>query len=66
MFFPDNVHSRGDAELRCKWVLKGEPVLMDLTSPRRGDKAIYYSVVCSETGCVKGGGKVDHVGGSTG
>ena len=39
--------------LRGKWVLKGEPALVDSTSPRRGEKASYYSAVCLETGEVE-------------
>ena len=34
-------------------VLKGEPALVDSTSPRRGEKASYYSAVCLETGEVE-------------
>ena len=43
----------GDGDLRGKWVLKGEPALVDSTSPRRGEKASYYSAVCLETGEVE-------------
>ena len=50
VFFVDEAHFRADAELRGKWVLKGEPALVDSTSPRRGEKAGYYSAVCLETG----------------
>ena len=39
--------------LRGKWVLKGEPALVDSTSPRGGEKASYYSAVCLETGEVE-------------
>ena len=39
--------------LRGKWVLKGEPALVDSTSPRWGEKASYYSAVCLETGAVE-------------
>ena len=46
-------HFRADAELRDKWVLKGEPALVDSTSPRYGEKASYYSAVCLETGEVE-------------
>ena len=35
--------------LRGKWVVKGEPALVDSTSPRRGVKAGYSSAVCLET-----------------
>ncbi len=52
-FFADEAHFRADAELRGKWVLRGEPALVDSTSPRYGDKASYYSAVCLETGEVE-------------
>ena len=45
--------SGADADLRGKWVLKGEPALVDSTSPRWGEKASYYSAVCLETGEVE-------------
>jgi transposase len=41
-------------DLRGKWVLKGQPALVDSTSPRWGEKASYYSAVCLETGEVEG------------
>ena len=50
VFFADEAHFRADAELRGKWVLRGEPALVDSTSPRYGEKASYYSAVCLETG----------------
>ena len=53
VFFADEAHFRADAELRGKWVLKGEPALVDSTSPRYGEKASYYSAVCLETGEVE-------------
>ena len=52
-FFADEAHFRADADLRGKWVLKGEPALVDSTSPRWGEKASYYSAVCLETGEVE-------------
>ena len=36
-----------------RWVPQGEPALVDSTSPRRGEKASYYSAVCLETGEVE-------------
>ena len=51
--FADEAHFRADAELRGKWVLRGEPALTDSGSPRRGEKASYYSAVCLETGEVE-------------
>ena len=53
IFFVDEAHFRADAELRGKWVLRGEPALVDSTSPRLGEKATYYSAVCLETGEVE-------------
>ena len=53
VFFADEAHFRADAELRGKWVLKGEPALVDSTSPRYGGKASYCSAVCLETGEVE-------------
>lgn len=53
LFFVDEAHFYADADLRGKWVLKGEPALVDSTSPRYGEKASYYSAVCLETGEVE-------------
>ena len=53
IFFTDETHFRADAELRGKWVLRGEPALVDSTSLRYGEKASYYSAVCLETGEVE-------------
>ena len=53
IFFADEAHLRADAELRGKCVLKGEPALVDSSSPRYGEKASYYSAVCLETGEVE-------------
>ena len=53
IFFADEAHFRADAELRGKWVQKGEPALVESTSPRYGEKASYYSAVCLETGEVE-------------
>ena len=50
IFFVDEAHFYADVDLRAKWVLKGEPALVDSTSPRWGEKASYYSAVCLETG----------------
>ena len=53
IFFVDEAHFRADVDLRGKWVLRGEPALVDSTSPRLGEKATYYSAVCLETGEVE-------------
>ena len=45
VFFADEAHFRADAELRGKWVQKGEAALVDSNSPRHGEKASYYSAV---------------------
>ena len=50
IFFVDEAHFRADVELRTKWVLRGEPALVDTSSPKYGEKATYYSAVCLETG----------------
>ena len=39
IFFVDEAHFQADADLRGKWVLKGEPALVDSTSPRWGRKS---------------------------
>ena len=53
IFFADEAHFRADAGLRDKWVLRGEPALVDSSSPQYGEKASYYSAVCLETGEVE-------------
>ena len=53
LFFADEAHFYADVDLRGKWVLHGEPALVDSTSPRWGEKASYYSAVCIETGEVE-------------
>ena len=53
IFFAGEAHFQADAGLRGKWVLKGEPALVDSASPRRGGKASYYSAVCLESGEVE-------------
>ena len=53
IFFADEAHFRSGAELRGKWVLRGEPALVDSISPSYGEKASYYSAVCLETGEVE-------------
>ena len=44
---------RADAGLRGKWVLRGQPALVDSSSPPWGEKASYYSAVSPETGAVE-------------
>ncbi len=34
IFFVDEAHFRADVELRTKWVLRGQPALVDTTSPK--------------------------------
>lgn len=53
IYFVDEAHFRADVELRAQWVLRGEPALIDSTSPKLGEKATYYSAVCLETGEVE-------------
>ncbi len=53
ILFVDEALFRADGDLRAKWVLKGLPALVDSTSPKRSEKAVYYSAVCLETGEVE-------------
>lgn len=53
IYFVDEAHFRADVELRAKWVLRGEPALIDSTCPKLSEKATYYSAVCLETGDVE-------------
>jgi transposase len=53
IFFADEAHFRADADLRGLWVLRGQPALVDSTSPRLSEKETYYSAVCLETGEVE-------------
>ena len=53
IFFVDEAHFRADVELRAMWVPRGEPALVNSTSPKLGEKATYYSAVCLETGEVE-------------
>ncbi len=50
--FVDEAHFRADGDLRGKWVLRGQPALVDSTCPRWGEQASDYSAVCLETGAV--------------
>ena len=38
IFFVDEAHFRADADLRGKWVLKGEPALVDSTPVHGGER----------------------------
>jgi transposase len=53
IWFADEAHFRADADPRLTWVPKGQPALVDSTSPRWGEKASYYGAVCLETGAVE-------------
>jgi transposase len=53
IFFVDEALFRADATLRGLWVLKGEPALVDSSSPSLKEKVVYYSAVCLETGEVE-------------
>ncbi len=50
--FVDEARFHADVELRAKWVLRGQPALVDSTCPKLGEKASYYPGVCLETGTV--------------
>lgn len=62
VFFADEAHFRAYVELRGKWALRirGEPALVNSTSPKYGEKAGYCSAVCLETG------EVEWIGASAG
>ena len=62
IFFVDEAHFRADGDLRTMWVRRGTPALVASSSPRRGEKASYYSAVCVETGAVEA---MELVGNST-
>ena len=53
IFFADETHLPGGRGIAGQRVQKGELALVDSRSPRHGDKASYYPVVCFETGEVK-------------
>jgi transposase len=50
IFFADEAHFRADVQLQGQWVQRGQPALVDSSSPMMGEKASYYSGVCLETG----------------
>lgn len=50
ILFVDEGLFRADADLRGKWVLRGQPALVNSTSPSLSEKVAYYSAVCLETG----------------
>ncbi len=45
----DEAHFQADADLRGKWVLKGEPSPGGLHQPAPWGEVSYYSAVCLET-----------------
>jgi hypothetical protein len=53
IFFADEAHCSADADLRGTWVRKGEPALVDSTSPRGGEQARSDAAVCVATGAVE-------------
>jgi len=53
IWFVDEAHFRADVDLRGLWILKGEPALVDSSSPSLKEKVVYYSAVCLETGAVE-------------
>jgi transposase len=54
IFFVDEAHFRADGDLRGLWTLKGQPALVDSTSPKYGEKASFSVAVSQETGEVGG------------
>jgi transposase len=53
IWFVDEALFRADADLRGRWVLKGQPALVDSSSPSLNEKVVYYSAVSLETGAVE-------------
>ena len=53
IWYVDETLFRADADLHGVWTPKGEPALVASTSPRKGEKAVYYSAVCPATGEVE-------------
>lgn len=53
IWYVDEALFRADADLHGLWTPKGEPALVPSTSPRKGEKAVYYSAVCPATGQVE-------------
>ena len=58
IFFADEAHFRADAELRGKWVLRGEPALVDSNQPElwRKGQLLLGSVSGDRGGGVDGAG----------
>ena len=58
IFFADEAPFRADAELRGKWVLRGEPALVDSTSPRlwREGQLLFGGVLGDRRGGMDGTG----------
>ncbi|MBI4496415.1 MAG: transposase [Chloroflexi bacterium] len=50
----DEAHTSAAADLRGKWVFKGQPALAAATRPRYGEPASSSAAVCLETGAVAG------------
>jgi transposase len=53
IWYVDEALFRAEADLHGVWTPKGEPALVASTSPRKGEKAVYYSAVCPATGEVE-------------
>ena len=49
IFFADEALFQADAEMRGKWVLRGEPTLVDSSNPHYGGGASYHSAICLKT-----------------
>jgi transposase len=54
IFFVDEAHFRDHGDLRGLWKPKGQPALVDSSSPKYGEKARYCPAVCLERGEVVG------------
>jgi transposase len=53
IWYVDEALFRADADLHGLWTPKGDPARVTSTSPRKGEKAVYYSAVCPATGAVE-------------
>ena len=53
IWYVDEACFRAEVDLHGLWTPKGEPALVPSTSPRKAEKAVYYSAVCPATGAVE-------------
>jgi transposase len=53
IWYVDEALFRADADLHGLWVQQGQPARVPSTSPRKAEKAVYYSAVCPRLGLVE-------------